>query len=285
MGLRAPDVPFLSARDTSTPAAILLGAPLDLTESFRAGTSAAPDRIRRVSDVLETYSPLLRADLSDVPLVDWGDVALDGNDMESALTHIGTAMLDAAHLALPILLGGEHTATVGAVRALSSRYPGLVVLQLDAHTDLRDTYDSQQLSHATVMRRVADVIGLDRIAQFGIRSGTREEFEIASACLSSGPDLMLTRAVRDRIHTRPVYLTIDIDVLDPSAAPGTGCPEPGGVSFSDLMAFVYGLKGLHVVAIDVMEVLPDADVNDITSAAAAKIVREAAILFGAPRVD
>jgi agmatinase len=285
MRLHAPNVPFLSARETSAPAAILLGAPLDLTESFRAGTQAAPDHIRRVSDVLETYSPSLRSDLSDVHLADWGDVALDSHDMESALADIGTAMLEAAHFALPIMLGGEHTATLGAVRALSSQYPGLVVLQLDAHTDLRDAYDGQQLSHATVMRRVADVVGLDRIAQFGIRSGTREEFEVASGCLSSGPDLTLNRAVRDRIHTRPVYLTIDIDVLDPSAAPGTGCPEPGGVSFNDLMAFVYSLKGLHVVAVDVMEVLPAADVNDITSAAAAKIVREAALLFGGRRAD
>jgi len=285
MGLRAPDVRFLGARETTAPAVILFGAPLDLTESFRAGTHAAPDRIRRVSDVLETYSPSLRSDLSDVHLADWGDVALDGRDMESALAAIGSAMLDAAHLALPIMLGGEHTATFGAVRALSPRYPGLVVLQLDAHTDLRDAYDGQRLSHATVMRRVADVIGLNRIAQFGIRSGTREEFEVASMCLSSGPDLTLSRAVRDRIHTRPVYLTIDIDVLDPSSAPGTGCPEPGGVSFNDLMAFVYGLQGLHVVAVDVMEVLPAADVNDITSAAAAKIVREAALLFAGPRAD
>jgi agmatinase len=157
------------------------------------------------------------------------------------------------------------------------------VIQLDAHTDLRDAYEGVRLSHATVMRRVAEIVGFERIAQYGIRSGTREEFELARRCLASGSELTVTRTVRDRIHTRPVYLTIDIDVLDPSCAPGTGCPEPGGASFAEVQAFLYALQSLNVVAVDVMEVLPAADVNDITSVAAAKLVREAALLFGKSR--
>ena len=280
MRLRDPGVRFLGSQESTTPAAVLIGAPLDLTESFRAGTSAAPDRIRLVSDVLETYSPTLHADLAERPPADWGNVDLVGRDMVAALSAVAAAMREAASVALPIMLGGEHTATVGAIRGLADLYPGLTVI---AHADLRDDYEGVQLSHATVMRRIADVIGFERIAQYGVRSGTREEFELARRCLHSGPDLTLTRTVRDRIHTRPVYLTIDVDVLDPACAPGTGCPEPGGASFAEILAFVHALQGLNVVALDVMEVLPAADVNDITSVAAAKLVREAALLFSKPR--
>ena len=280
MALRPPAVPFLAATDTQRPAAVVLGAPLDLTESFRAGTHEAPARIRAVSDVLETFSPILQADLVDLPLADWGDVELDGADMDAALLSIADAVDQALQAALPIVLGGEHTLTIGAIRGIRRRYPDVMLVHLDAHTDLRETYDGKGFSHATVMRRIADEIGLDHLAQYGIRSGTREEFVLARHCLCSGPDLQLTRATRDRIHTRPVYLSIDIDVLDPSCAPGTGCPEPGGISFADLMGFVYSLRGLNVVGVDVVEVLPAADVNDITSAAAAKIVRECALAFG-----
>jgi agmatinase len=181
------------------------------------------------------------------------------------------------------MIGGEHTATVGGVRGALRHHPSLQVIHVDAHADLRDEYDGRRLSHATVMRRVADEVGFERIAQYGIRSGPREEFEIARRCLFSGPTLHIDRAVLDRIHSRPVYLTIDIDVLDPSCAPGTGCPEPGGVTFSELLSFLYDLRNLNVVAVDLMEVLPSVDVNDITSVAAAKLIREAALLFAKPR--
>lgn len=262
---------------------MLIGAPLDMTESFRSGTREAPARVRAVSDVLEAYSPLLQADLGDLPLADWGDVPLEEWDLDVALAAIADAVELAAGVGVPLLVGGEHTATVGAVRGVLRRYPALQVIQIDAHADLREEYDGRRMSHATVMRRIADEIGIDRIAQYGIRSGTREELELARRCLHSGPGLELQRQVLDRIHTRPVYLTIDIDVLDPAYAPGTGCPEPGGATFSELLSFVHSLRGLNVVAIDVMEVLPAADVNDITSIAAAKLLREAALAFARPR--
>src|SRR5205823_3773610 len=165
MRLREPGVRFLSSQESAAPAAVLFGAPLDLTESFRAGTSAAPDRIRLVSDVLETYSPMLHADLTERPLADWGNVDLAGCAMDAALSAVAAAMRAAASVALPIMLGGEHTATVGAIRGLAELYPGLTVIQLDAHADLRDAYEGAHLSHATVMRRIADAIGFERIAQ------------------------------------------------------------------------------------------------------------------------
>lgn len=273
---------FLAASDHPTPAVVVLGAPLDVTESFRSGTRQAPARVRAVSDVLETFSPVLQRDLADLPLADWGDILFDQDDLEAALAAIADAVEHAADAGIPLLIGGEHTATVGAVRGVLRRYPTLQVIQVDAHADLRDEYEGRRMSHATVMRRIADEIGLERIAQYGIRSGTREEFEVARRCLHSGPALEIDRHVLDRIHTRPVYLTIDIDVLDPAYAPGTGCPEPGGATFGELQTFVHSLRGLNVVAVDVMEVLPDADVNDVTSVAAAKLLREAALTFAKP---
>jgi agmatinase len=260
---------------------VLLGAALDRTESFRSGTSEGPDRIREVSDVLETYSPRLRRDLADIRFADLGNVAVEGLSMEASLEAIERAMADACASALPILLGGEHTVTVGAVRGVLSRHPDLVILHADAHTDLRDTYEGVKLSHATVLRRVAEDVGLANIAQLGIRSGTREEFELAEGCLQSGPSMVLGEATLRALARRPIYLTIDIDVLDPSCAPGTGCPEPGGATFTELVDLVYTLRGFDVVAVDIMEVLPAADVNDITSAAAAKLVRECALAYGA----
>jgi agmatinase len=278
MPLTPPRVPFLGTSDRPNPRAIVLGAPLDATETFKSGTRDGPDRVRMVSDVLETYSPPLDRDLSNVGLADWGDIDCSG-EVEAALANVADAVEQASTMALPLLIGGEHTATVGAVRGALKHHPDLFVIQLDAHADFRDEYEGCRLSHATVMRRIAEDLSFERIVQCGIRSGTRAEVEMARCCLSSGPDLRLPADVFAQIGARPVYLTIDIDVLDPSCAPGTGCPEPGGPAFADVWAFIAGLRNFNVIAVDVMEVLPAADVNDITSVAAAKLIRDAALLF------
>ena len=278
MRLIPPTFPFLAAADDAHPGVVILGVPLDRTESYRSGTRDAPDRIRRVSDVLETFSPALGLDLEEVHLADWGNVEIIGS-MEQTLADVADACETAGRAGLPLVLGGEHTITVGSVRGLKRVYPEICVVHVDAHLDLRDQYDGERISHATVMRRVADDLGADRIAQVGIRSGTREEFAYAQRCLTSQAALQLDNVTRHALADRPIYLSIDIDVLDPSCAPGTGCPEPGGPSFTELLRFIYSLRGLHVVAADVTEVLPKADVNDITSAAAAKIVREIALAF------
>jgi agmatinase len=276
------DTRFLGSSDASNPGAIVLGAPLDVTETFRPGTSDGPRRVRAVSDVLETYSPQIHRDLEDLTLADWGEIECT-EEVAASLDRIAAAVDQARATAFPVLIGGEHTATVGAIRGLLGRYPDLHVLQLDAHADLRDDYDGVRLSHATVMRRISDDIGLEHICQCGIRSGTREEHDLARRCLQSGPELALSAKSRQRLADHPIYLTIDIDVLDPSSAPGTGCPEPGGPTFAELWAFIASLHDLDVVAMDVMEVLPAADVNDITSIAAAKLVRDGALLFAGPR--
>ncbi|MSQ24070.1 MAG: agmatinase [Chloroflexi bacterium] len=282
MGQAGADPRFLGTVETASPRAIILGLPLDITESFRTGTRQGPSRVRKVSDVLETFSPRTGRDLLDLPVADWGDLDLQvfGSNVEGAINAVAGAFERAMPHGLTVGIGGEHTASVGAIRAAYRLHPDLMVIQMDAHLDLRDTYDGLMWSHATVMKRVADEIGFDRITQCGIRSGTREEFQMARQCRWSGSALELPASILGELESHPIYLTIDVDVLDPACAPGTGCPEPGGSSFTELLGALHGLSRLQMVAADVMEVLPEADVNDITSVAAAKLIREIILLFG-----
>jgi len=273
------DPPFLGSRCDQHPDVVILGAPLDITETFRSGTAQAPQRIREVSDCLETYSPLRDRDLGDIAVADWGNVDLLNRTLPQALKTIEAAVKRASETALPILLGGEHTLTLGAVRGMRPHYPNLAVIYVDAHLDLIDEYAGLRVSHATVARRLAELIGWSALVQVGVRSGTRAEFEASTACLFSTSTLALPGFVLEELQSRPVYLTIDIDVLDPAFAPGTGCPEPGGPSFHELMSFLATLHSVRVVGLDIVEVLPRFDVADITSVAAAKLVREAALLF------
>lgn len=284
MAYSAIEPPFLSSRPSLAPDAIIMGAPLDLTETFRSGTALAPPRIRQVSDCLETYSPWQGRDLEDIALSDWGDLALEDRTLAEALALIEREVRRAAGQGLPIILGGEHTLSLAAVRGLRYRYPEVTVVQVDAHLDLIEEYQGMKISHATVMRRLADLLGWSALVQVGVRSGTRAEFRAANACLYSSSALALPPHVLERLRSRPVYLSIDIDVLDPAFAPGTGCPEPGGPTFNDLLSFLATLQSLAVVGVDVVEVLPAHDVADITSLAAAKLVREVALLFTGRRM-
>ena len=263
--------------------ATLLGVPLDLTESFRSGTAAAPARIRQVwRRALEDYSPILDADVADLEIEDSGDLALDDLPIEQALELIESTAAPLFSRGFVLALGGEHTASLALLRAARRVYPDIFLIQLDAHTDLRAYYEEQALGHATWLYWAGLEHGLDSVAQLGIRSGTRDELALARDCAWSSTGLELPHALREQIRSRPVYLTIDIDVLDPSAAPGTGCPEPGGPTFTDLQAFVHGLADLRVIGADIMEVLPSCDPADITSLAAAKLARELLLLFVRP---
>ena len=281
MTFSPPTRPFLSSKPELAASAILFGAPLDLTESFRPGTAAAPTRIRLVSDSLETYSPRLRRDLDRLAFADWGDLLLEGLSLEAALESVEAAISRAASAGFPLVLGGEHTLTLAAVKALARHYPDLLVLQLDAHLDLIEEYEGRRVCHATVMRRVAELLGPQAIVQLGVRSGTRQEWEFARWCLFCAEELALPQPVREQLVRRPVYLSLDIDVLDPAFAPGTGCAEPGGATFRELLEFLYSLEPVHVVGADIVEVLPAIDPADITAIAAAKLVRELLLLFGA----
>ena len=274
--------PDLRAGDAVAAAAIF-GAPLELTESFRGGTHGGPAAVRYMSEGLESYSPVLDRDLEDFLTRDLGDLTLDGLEMHDALDRISGAMAHAASQArVAIMIGGEHTASLGAFRGVKRAYPDAVILQVDAHLDMRPDYEGRALTHATWLHHVGQEFGFGIVHQAGLRSGDRHEWDTARRETAwSSTELSLPATVRERIGHLPVYVSIDIDVLDPAHAPGTGCPEPGGVTFRELATFLYDLEGLRVVALDVMEVSPNLDAANITAAAAAKLVREAILLFGA----
>jgi agmatinase len=267
----AARAPGAAGRDAP---ATLLGAPYDATSSYRAGSRFGPAAIRWASESLETYSPALDADLTDVPFVDAGDLPLAGLAPLAMVRAIGRHMGPG----LPVLLGGEHTITLGAVAAVASRVGDLVVLQWDAHTDLRDRYGGEAVGHATVMRRI-----LERgcpLVQLGVRAGTREEFALArDRSLHLGREVALPARLLDDLRERPLYLSVDIDVLDPSVAPGTGNPEPDGASYADLLAALRSLAGHRVAGMDLVEVAPVWDPGGRTAIVAAALVREMLLLF------
>ncbi|HEV2359591.1 MAG TPA: agmatinase [bacterium] len=255
----------------------LFGIPYDTTASFRRGSRFGPDAIRWASDSIETYSPVLGRDLADVPFTDGGNLAVEGLDPAVMVRRVRRQLPPC----VPVVLGGEHTITLGVVQALTPRHPDLAVIQWDAHTDLREEYDGRRIAHATVMRRLLE--GGVPIAQLGIRAGTRDEFDLARArALCCEPGAAVPPAVLARLSGRPLYLSVDIDVLDPSEAPGTGNPEPMGVRFRDLLQAFRSLAGWRIVGMDLVEVAPPCDPSGRTAVLAASLVREMILLF-APR--
>ncbi len=260
----------------------LVGCPLDMTCTYRKGTGEAPDAIRMASESIETYSPLLDRDLSDTPFSDLGDLSLTGQSLEAALDSIQAAVGEILEKrSVPICLGGEHTLTLPAVQALSQNHREFVVVHLDAHSDLRDDYEGSSINHATVIRRVCDLIDPGRLLQLGIRAGTREEFgwmrENGTLIhWGAGSEEILLK----RIGGVPVYLTLDLDVLDPGCFPGTGNPEAGGWSYGDLERLFRVLHHVNVIAADAVELNPGIDSTGVSSITAAKIVRELLLVVG-----
>ncbi|MBD3109164.1 agmatinase [Bacillus sp. AGMB 02131] len=257
---------------------VLFGAPFDGTTSNRPGTRFAPRAIRTESFGLETYSPYQDKDLTDMAVFDSGDLDLCFGNAERVLNDIEertATILQAGKL--PFMIGGEHLVTLGPVRATAKQYPDLHIIHFDAHTDLRDDYMGEKLSHATVLRRCHDILGDGRIYQFGIRSGDRSEFRWAEEGHVTTNKFNfngLEEAIKE-IGDKPVYFTIDLDVLDPSEFPGTGTPEAGGVSYMQLLNAIFTVcQGVNVVACDVNELSPTYDQSGISTAMACKVVRE-----------
>ncbi|NLF27535.1 MAG: agmatinase, partial [Clostridiales bacterium] len=207
----------------------LFGAPFDGTTSFRPGARFGPAAIRAESFGIETYSPYADRDLFDCAVFDAGDLELPFGSAERALEIVEVAAAEIlSDGKIPFLLGGEHLVTLAAARAAVRRYPDIAFVHFDAHADLREEYVGEPLSHASVMRRVWDMAGDGRIFQFGIRSGDRDEFAFARGHTELHRfDLSAFSEALERIGGRPVYFTLDLDVLDPSCFPGTGTPEPG----------------------------------------------------------
>lgn len=274
---------FLGCESTFEEAEIVLfGAPFDGTASYRPGTRFASKSIRSESYGLETYSPYQDRDLCEDKVFDGGDLELPFGNTAEVLKQIQDCtekILE--NKKIPFMIGGEHLVTLGAVRAAIRHYPDLHILHFDAHTDLRDEYLGEQLSHATVMRRVWELTGDARIHQFGIRSGEKHEFAFADQhTVLHKFDLHGLEQSIEVLKGKPVYLSLDLDVLDPGIFPGTGTPEPGGVSFTELLTALLKTKSLQIVACDVNELSPVYDQSGVSTAVACKLIRELLLMLG-----
>ncbi len=264
---------------------VLFGVPFDGTTSFRPGTRFGPSAIRNESFGIETYSPYCDRDLFDIKVFDGGDLDLPFGNPERVLEmterYTEQILNDGK---IPVMLGGEHLITLGAFRAALKKHPDLHLIHFDAHTDLRDDYIGEELTHSGVIKQVWKLLGDGRIHQFGIRSGERYEFEFAKEHTDIHLfDLEGFEAMIEKIGDKPVYFTLDLDVLDPSCFWGTGTPEAGGVSFKELLFAVLQLHRLNVVAADINELSPHYDQSGASTALACKITRE--ILLQLKRKD
>ncbi len=255
---------------------VLFGAPFDGTTSYRPGTRFASAAIRNESYGIETYSPYLDLDLTDRCIFDGGDIELCFGNTQRVLEDIqkmtATILSDGKK---PLMIGGEHLVTLGAFRAAWEQYPDISIIHFDAHTDLRDEYLGEKLSHASVIRRCWDLIGDGRIFQFGIRSGDRSEFVWAKDhVFLQKYNFEHLKETAETLKDKPVYLTIDLDVLDPAVFPGTGTPEAGGVTFTQLLEALNQVFQLNIVAMDMNELSPVYDQSGSSTALACKLLRE-----------
>ncbi|MEG0229824.1 MAG: agmatinase [Oscillospiraceae bacterium] len=255
---------------------VVFGAPFDCTTSFRPGTRFASSVIRNESFGIETYSPYQDKDLADYEIFDAGDLELPFGNPQPAIDNISKMTEKILKdNKIPFMVGGEHLVTLGAVKKVYEKYPNLHIIHFDAHTDLRDEYLGSRLSHASVIKRCHDLIGDNKIFQFGIRSGEREEFLWAEkhTHLCKFNFDSLNYAI-EKIKNGPCYFTLDLDILDPSVFPGTGTPEAGGVTFIQLLEAIIKISKLNIVGVDVNELCPVYDQSGSSTATACKLIRE-----------
>ncbi|AEH49662.1 agmatinase [Parageobacillus thermoglucosidasius] len=260
--------------------AVIYGMPMDWTVSYRPGSRFGPARIREVSIGLEEYSPYLDRELGEVKYFDAGDIPLPFGNAQRSLDMIED-FVDKILAAdkFPLGIGGEHLVSWPVIKAVYKKYPDLAVIHMDAHTDLREQYEGEPLSHATPIRKVAELIGPTNVFSFGIRSGTKEEFQWAKdngMYIAKFEVLEPLREVLPKLAGRPVYVTIDIDVLDPAHAPGTGTVDAGGITSKELLAAIHEIakSNIRVVGADLVEVAPIYDHSEQTANTASKLIRE-----------
>ncbi len=260
--------------------AVLYGMPMDWTVSFRPGSRFGPARIREMSVGLEEYSPYLDRDLVDVKYFDAGDIPLPFGNPQKSLDMIEEFVEKVlAEDKFPLGMGGEHLVSWGVFQAMYRKYPDLAIIHMDAHTDLRDDYEGEPLSHSTPIKKVANLIGPKNVYSFGIRSGMKEEFEWAKEVgmhISKFEVLEPLKEILPSLAGRPVYVTIDIDVLDPAHAPGTGTVDAGGITSKELLASIHEIarSEVNVVGADLVEVAPIYDPSEQTANTASKLIRE-----------
>ncbi len=260
--------------------AVLYGMPMDWTVSFRPGSRFGPARIREVSVGLEEYSAYLDRELEDVKYYDAGDIPLPFGNAQRSLDMIEdfVGQILAADK-FPLGMGGEHLVTWPVIRAMYQKYPDLAIIHMDAHTDLRENYEGEPLSHSTPIRKAAELIGPQNVFSFGIRSGMKEEFQWAKEVgmyIAKFEVLEPLKEILPKLAGRPVYVTIDIDVLDPAHAPGTGTVDAGGITSRELLASIHEIakSDIKVVGADLVEVAPIYDPSEQTANTASKLLRE-----------
>lgn len=250
---------------------VMLGMPFDGTVSYRPGSRFAPEMIRLASWGLETYSPYFNKDLEDVNFHDIGDLDLPLGNTYKSLEVIKANVEQIYDDGKKVFgIGGEHLVTLPTIQAISKFYKNLNVIHFDAHTDLRKEYLGEAMSHSAVIYHIGEIIGFKNVKQIGIRSGMKEEFDIMEKYHTrlDFPEQL------SQMKNKNVFVTVDLDVLDPSIMPGTGTPEAGGLTFSELMDWIKELKGLNIVGADVVELSPHYDASGASTAVATKIIRE-----------
>lgn len=261
---------------------VFTGIPYDGTASYRPGSRFAPLAVREASIGLETYSPYQDKSLEDMKIADVGDMILPFGNSDRVMDKISEYADEYLKDGKKIFsVGGEHLVTYPVVKSYFNYYKNMILVHFDAHTDLREQYLGESLSHASVIRLINDFIPGKNIYQFGIRSGEKEEFEYARKNLNFYPfNLKKAKEVLTSLpNDVPIYLTIDIDVLDPSVLSGTGTPEPGGVTFMELLDAILNLQGKNIVGMDLLELAPHYDMSGVSTITASKIIREMLLLF------
>lgn len=284
MSFKKVDLSFQSCKSEYDDASVVIySCPMDATTSYRPGTRFAGNAIRVDSFGIEWYSPYRNMSLKDYPTCDIGDLDLPIGAVEEALDVIyETTKQILKDNKKPMMIGGEHLVTFPVVRAVVEKYPDLHMIHLDAHTDLRDEFFGRKLSHATVIRRCFDIMGPGKIYQFGIRSGDKHEFDWAASGNTHLRkfDFEGLAETIEALKDKPVYITIDLDVLDPGVFPGTGTPEPGGMQYKDLLKAFDLFENLnHIVGADFVELNPYLDPSGASNAVAVKTLREMVLLL------
>jgi agmatinase len=270
---------YYATADASDARVVIVGMPLDRTSSFVSGARFGPDIIRMAADNIESFSPYQKRDISGINIHDAGNIAFTFPTASAPLELIATTTGDnMARGVRQLALGGEHTITPPIVAELAKGLPDLCVVQYDAHSDLRQDFLGERVCHATAMARVLDVVPRERLFQLGIRSFSQAA-EMSAPNVFPFEVLAPVKRVRDAIGRRPVYVTLDIDVLDPGTMPDVQTPEPGGCSYRDLALSLAELAGLRVVGCDLVEVCPRTMQPSAGAAAAAELTRELCLLL------
>ena len=275
---------FIACRAALPDARIaLFGIPFEGRVNLRRGADHGPRDLRLASDSIETYSPFLGRDLEDLAIADLGDCQLGDGTPRAQLARAREEIRRFWRPGLvPVMLGGDHTATLPVIEVLAPAIPELRILQLDAHPDLREEFLGERYNYASAMARVMDVVAPERVFQVGMRTGAREEYQRKAPHLFPAHQIHPVEAVKrllPDLRRHPLYVTIDVDVLDPSEAPGTGAPEPCGITASDLVEIVRLLQPCPVVGTDLMEVAHTWDPSGRTGITASWILREAILTW------